>query len=283
MNVEEKLYKLTEIGIALSRERNIHTILGTILSEARLFTQAEAGSLYVKQENELIFAVSQNDHLSSYTGDFFRGKRIPIDNKSIAGYAAVTGKVINLEDAYAIPAQTPYKLNRSFDMENNYRTKSMLVIPMKESDENIVGVLALINAKDKDNNVIPFEEEYQFLISSLASQAAVCITNAKLNEQLKEAYLDTIFCLSRAAEFRDKETAFHIERISKYAVILAKELRFEEAYIERIRYASPMHDIGKIGISDSILLKPGKLTSEEYTEMKKTHFVWSRYSFSFEF
>ncbi|WP_372365108.1 HD-GYP domain-containing protein [Candidatus Uabimicrobium sp. HlEnr_7] len=272
MNVEEKLYKLTEIGIALSSERNLRVLLAKILTEARAFTNAEGGSLYIRKRDKLVFSVSQNDVLYSQQDTIrcqvFRGKMLEIDSNSIAGYAALTKETINIADAYHIPKDAPYNIDRSFDIQNKYRTKSMLVIPMGETNEELIGVLALINARDNDE-IIPFSKEYESLISSLASQAAVAIHNAQLNQQLQDAYLDTILRLSRAAEFRDKDTAFHLEKISTYSTIIARQLGFSQKYIDDIRYASPMHDIGKIGISDSILLKPGKLTSDEFEQMKQ--------------
>ena len=272
MNVEQKLYKLTEIGIALSSERNLRVLLSKILTEARAFTNAEGGSLYIRKRDQLAFTVSQNDVLYSQQDTIrcqvFRGKMLEIDANSIAGYAALTKKTINLADAYNIPKDAPYKIDRSFDIQNQYRTKSMLVIPMGETNDELIGVLALINARSGDK-VIPFAKEYELLISALASQAAVAIHNAQLNQQLQDAYLDTILRLSRAAEFRDKDTAFHLEKISTYSTIIAEQLGFSQKYLDDIRYASPMHDIGKIGISDSILLKPGKLTKDEFEQMKK--------------
>ena len=273
MNVEEKLYKLTQIGIALSRERNLRVLLSKILSEARAFTNAEGGSLYIHQDNKLTFAVSQNDVLYSERDTIrcqvFRGKTLDIDSNSIAGHAAFTGETINIANAYNIPKDAPYTIDRSFDIENQYCTKSMLVIPMGEKNDKLIGVLALINALNSSGKVIPFAREYEMLIAALASQAAVAIHNAQLNQHLQEAYLDTIMRLSRAAEFRDKDTAFHLEKISTYSAIIADQLGFPQKYVDDIRYASPMHDIGKIGISDSILLKPGKLTSEEFEQMKQ--------------
>ncbi len=266
MKYEELLYKLNKIGIALSKERNYEVLLEKILTEARSFTRAEGGSLYIREGQELLFLVSQNDKLPENKG--LRGLRIPLSSNSIAGYVGMTGELINIEDVYKLPEGTPYKINLSFDQENNYRTHSMLLVPLQESGDQPIGVLALINAKNIAGEATSFDPRYEPLVHSLASQAAVALRNAQLHGELKDAYLDTIFRLSRAAECRDMDTANHLERISLYSTILAEEMGMSPKFVENIRYASPMHDVGKLGVPDSILLKPGKLTDEEFNEMK---------------
>ena len=267
MNFEEQLYKLNEIGIALCQERNIEVLLEKILSEACAFTGAEGGSLYIREKNELCFKVSQNEKLPQNLQ--LRGLRIPLSNSSVAGYVAMTGEILNIEDVYELPQSAPYRVDLSFDKKNNYRTRSMLLVPMQKSGHEPLGVLALINAVSPEGDLISFDYRYESLVHSLASQAAVAVSNAQLHQELKDAYLDTIFRLSRAAECRDADTAFHLERISAYSSILAKTLGFPAKFIEDICYASPMHDVGKIGVPDNILLKPGKLTDAEYEAMKQ--------------
>jgi putative two-component system response regulator len=236
----------------------------------------------VKESDKLRFAVSQNDLIESrnktelkkqkksaeVVPSSFTGFYVSLDKTSLSGYVGVTGKILNIKDAYKIPSNKAYKLNRSFDEKNKYRTKSMLIVPMKDPMGNVVGVLQLINAL-KSGKVVPFDKRFERLLQSLASQAAVAIRNATLTQELKEAYLDTIFRLSIAAEYKDEDTATHIHRISRYSAILAEALGLSTHDVESIRYASPMHDIGKLGVPDSILLKPGRLTPEEFKEMQK--------------
>ncbi len=278
--LQEQLLSLNRIGIALSQEQDLNQLLSLILTEARQFAGAEAGSLYVREGNELRFAQSQNEVLDkrkkaaaakSFTEkapSTFTGFYLSLDKSSIAGYVGVTGKVLNIPDVYTIPKTREYHFNRSFDEKNNFRTKSMLVVPMRDASVNVVGVLQLINAR-KGKTIVPFNKHYETLMLSLASQAAVSIKNTMLAQELKEAYLDTIFRLSVAAEYKDEDTSAHIHRMSNYSAILAEELGLSEAEVETIRFASPMHDIGKLGVPDSILLKPGKLTPEEFKEMQK--------------
>jgi len=139
---------------------------------------------------------------------------------------------------------------------------------MLNRDRKIIGVLQLINSTSGDS-VVPFTEAHQKITSSFSSQAAVSIQNAELTDDLKNAHLDTIFKLSAAAEFRDKETANHIKRVSHYAKLIAQKLGYSKEEAELLFWAVPMHDIGKLGIPDSILQKPGILTPEERKVMEQ--------------
>jgi HD-GYP domain-containing protein (c-di-GMP phosphodiesterase class II) len=279
--LHEQLMALNRIGIALSRERDLNHLLSLILTESRLFTNAEAGSLYVKEGGQLRFAVSQNDLLDARRkletrkkgappepgAGAFKGFYVSLDKSSLAGYVGVTGKVVNLTDAYKIPSSREYRFNRSFDEKNDYRTRSMLMVPLKDVSGSVVGVLQLINAR-KGKKIVPFHRSFENLLLSLASQAAIAIKNTLLTQELKDAYLDTIFRLAVAAEYKDEDTSAHIHRMSLYSAIIAEGLGLSPEEVESIRYASPMHDIGKLGIPDAILLKPGKLTADEFKVME---------------
>jgi len=287
-DLHDQLLALNRIGIALSRERDINDLLNLILTESRKFTGAEAGSLYVREGSQLRFAVSQNEILerrqkalqkkeaavlpealpAGKGSGAFSGFYVSLNKSSLSGYVGVTGRVLNISDAYRIPAAREYHFNKSFDEKNNYRTKSMLIVPMKDSADNVVGVLQLINAR-KNKTVVPFAKNFENLVLSLASQAAIALRNATLTQELREAYLDTIFRLSIAAEYKDTDTAAHIHRMSRYSAILAEGLGLSAAEVETMRYASPMHDIGKLGVPDAILMKPGKLTPQEFKEIQK--------------
>jgi HD-GYP domain-containing protein (c-di-GMP phosphodiesterase class II) len=280
-NLQDQLMALNKIGIALTRENNLNQLLTLILTESRQFTGAEAGSLYVREGEQLRFAVSQNEVMEErkkaelkklkkpmeVVPATFTGFYISLDKSSLAGYVGVTGKTLNIPDAYKIPSGKEYKFNRSFDEKNNYRTKSMLIVPMKDANGQVVGVIQLINARKK-KTIVTFDKHFENLVLSLASQAAIAIRNALLTQELKEAYLDTIFRLSVAAEYKDDDTAAHIHRMSRYSSILAEGLGLSTIEVESIQYASPMHDIGKLGVPDSILMKPGKLTPQEFKEMQ---------------
>ena len=264
----DEVLKLTRIGIALTSMQNLDELLEMIVAEARGFTGADAGSLYLREGDNLRFAVSQNETLLHRLGPekeraLFSSFTVPISTDSIAGYAAATKKNVNIADVYQLGDQTLYSFNPDFDRRNDYHTQSILTVPMLDRHEVVHGVLQLINAR-RNGQVVPFERDQEDLVRSLASQAAVAVNNARLTAELKKVHLDTIYRLSIAAEFKDKDTASHIMRMSHYSAALARALGWDAERVELLLYSSPMHDVGKIGIPDAVLLKPGKLTPEEF-------------------
>jgi HD-GYP domain-containing protein (c-di-GMP phosphodiesterase class II) len=268
----ELLHHLNRIGIALSCEKDLDRLLDLILREARIFARADAGSLFLKQGGGLIFIAAQNETLDSRGGEQksdYYGSSVKLNNESIAGHVAVTGKVLNIPDAYHLPSEVPYRFLKKFDEENHYRTCSVLAVPMNIPNGEVIGVLQLINAMNEQKETVPFPEMFEELMLSLASQAAVAIRNAMLLEEIKQAHLDTIFRLSKAAEYRDEDTEAHLRRVTGYTIVVAKKLGLQTKEIDFLRYAAPMHDIGKLGVPDAVLLKPGKLTPEEFELMKK--------------
>jgi len=273
-NLKEEITQLINIGIALTSNRSLDELLEQILAEARHFTHCDAGSLYLVEGGFLRFAVAQNDTLNARgTGvqpaeTAFEGRRMPITNESMAGYVANTGKILNIEDAYNIDPTRGFAINKDFDLVNQYRTKSMMLVPMKNREGKTIGVLQLINAMNDSDDVIEFGKHSESLVQALASQAAVAVENVQLTEKLKQAYFQVIIALCAAAEYKDQDTSVHLQRMSEYSAIMARKMGLPQKQAERIYYASPMHDVGKIGIADSILLKPGPLTQKERTEME---------------
>jgi len=259
---------LIDIGLSLSETRDLQELLDLILKESRRFTGCDAGSLYLREGEKLNFAASQNDTLGSnfnaLTKEGEQEKKIQVDlnTETIAGYVASTGKVLNLADVYQLNKEVPFKFSSNFDEKSGYRTKSMLTVPMMDRSRNVIGVLQLINCLE-GNTTVPFDQKLERLVQSLASQAAIAVNNSLLTKKLLEAHYDTIFRLGVAAEYRDKDTANHLKRMSNYSKIIAKQMNFDDHNQDLILHAAPMHDVGKLGIPDAILLKPGPLTPEE--------------------
>lgn len=273
MDEKQKLDELINIGIALANEKRLDHLLDKIVKEARNFTNADAGTLYLREGDHIRFVVSQNETLKKRLGakkekEHYISFKMPISRDNIAGYTAASKEILNIEDVYELGDDVPFGFNKSFDLKSSYRSKSMLVVPMLDADKDIVGVIQLINSIDENGNIVAFKTEYEKLTFSLASQAAVAVKKAQLQEELKAASIEMIERLSVAAEFRDEDTAHHIKRMSNYSMIIAKHIGMTEEEIEMMLFTAPMHDIGKLGVPDSILLKPGKLTDEEWVEMK---------------
>lgn len=290
IDLQDQISKLNAIGIALSSEHDLNKLLELIVQEARNFTNADGGSLYIKEKNKLNFTVAQTASLEKRGGQRqpFKSFYLPLTKESIAGYVAVTGEILNIIDVYHIPPTVEYKCNKEFDIKTGYRSKSMLVVPMRDHTDEIIGVLQLINSLDGRNEVIPFKSEYESLILSLASQAAVAIRNAKLIEEIKNLFRSLVRYSARAIDARSPHTAGHSGRVAKYSVRIAQaineetdgrlgRINFTAQEIEELRMAAWLHDMGKIGVKESILEKITKLT-EDQIEVISERFDSIKYS-----
>lgn len=268
------LEEVLSIGIALSKITELEELLDLILQKARKLTKADAGSIYLVEEDSLVFVCSQNDTLRKRLGEkktkeLFQNFTLPLNKKSIAGYVALTKKPLILEDVYQEAKKYDLSLFVSWDRANNYLSQSMLTLPLIYFQEKVVGVLQLINAREQEK-VVPFARKSLPALEYFASQAAVAIENAKLYKEVKEAHLDSLFRLGVAAEYRDKETSAHIKRVGEMAKVIAREVGFfSKEEQEMVFWAVAMHDVGKLGVPDAILLKPGPLTEEERKIMEK--------------
>ncbi len=277
-----ELRKLSEVGIALSAERDHSVLLTTILSKARELSRSDAGSLYLLDEADgqkvLRWILAQNDSIDVMS---FEEKVLPITRRSLAGYVALTGETLVIDDAYHLPADAEYTINRSFDEENRYLTKSMLVFPMTNHVGELIGVLQLINRKKPGapkrlsaeavpDEVISFDRETIELMRSLAGQAAVSVENNLLYESIERLFEGFVTAAVTAIEQRDPTTSGHSFRVADLTVELAKtvdridfgqfrEVRFSSDQVREIRYASLLHDFGKVGVREQVLVKEKKL------------------------
>lgn len=274
-NLESQIARLNKIGIALSGEHDLNRLLNMIVREARHFTNSDGGSLYIREGDKLNFIVAQTESLESLNGKrpSFKSSYLPLTKESIAGYVAITGEILNIHDAYLIPPTVEYRLNKDFDNLFGYRTKSMLVVPMRDHEDEIIGVLQLINSVDAKDQVLPFKPEYETLIASLASQAAVAIQNARLIEEIRKLFRSLVRYSAKAIDARSPHTAGHSGRVAKYSVRLMEAInseengrfgnvRFSDQEIEEMLMAGWLHDIGKIGVREAVLDKENKLNSD---------------------
>ncbi len=266
----EVLRGLLNVGAALYGSRDHHEMLETILSQARNLTGAEAGSLFLVRENRLKFVAVQNDKVdTSDISRYLLDRDMPISVESLAGFVALTGRIMNIPDSYNQPEGTPFRINRDFDARTGYSTKSILAIPLNCPDGRCVGVLQLINRLDDVGRPAAFPDPAETGVLLLVSSASITVHNVALQEELRQAHLNTIFRLSMVAEYRDDDTSRHIRRVSRTSEYIAQALGMDSDQVELIKYASPMHDVGKVAIPDAILLKPGHLTSEQREAMQR--------------
>jgi len=285
-----QLEELNAIGIRLSAERDVDALFALILSLARAITHSDAGSIYLVEEPDgmsrrLRFQLSQNDSVSvaaNYSGGAHTAAaHVPVDEESIAGHVALTGETIHLADAYAPPSDAPYHINTAFDRHAGYRTKSMLVVPMRTPTGDIIGVLQLINCKrdrarrfaspeEIEREALSYPARFISLAASLASQAAVALENNRLYESVRVLFEGFVNASVTAIESRDPTTSGHSFRVADLTVGLAeaaaravagpfRDLHFSPDEIREIRYASLLHDFGKVGVREDVLVKAKKL------------------------
>ena len=273
--------KLLDIGAALSSAQDLGELLNLILSKSREITYSDAGSVYLvdnsQETSKLLFKVAQNGSKPRLS---FKEFSLPLTDKSLAGYVAITGQSLNLSDAYDLPSGVPYQLDTSFDRDINYRTCSVMVLPMQNRQGETIGVLQLINRKTKADTVLTadnaWESTQQYsdweerIVRSLASQAAISIERNQLQESIEHLFEGFVKASVQVIEARDPCTYGHSERVAALTVRLSEEVNtvssgrlrsvyFNNRQIQEIRYAALLHDFGKIGVSEAVLTKQKKL------------------------
>src|SRR5579859_6910829 len=310
--VTQEIHELNQIGVALSAEHDTRKLMETILTKSREFTRSDAGSIYLVErtplqrdqqrirlnnqppkpqgdlfQEQIRFSLAQNDTVSVP----FRETTMEISKRSIAGYVALTGEIVNIEDAYHLPPDRPYVPNRKFDTDSGYRTKSILAVPMRNQKDKIVGVLQLINAKRDFNaklaslsavvqQVVPYTARQQEIVLSLASQAAVALENSQLYESIQRLFEGFVKASVTAIESRDPTTSGHSFRVANLTVALAEivdrssegsyaDIHFSHDQMREIRYASLLHDFGKVGVREEVLVKAKKLYPSQLELIKQ--------------
>jgi HD-GYP domain-containing protein (c-di-GMP phosphodiesterase class II) len=278
----EKLDAMVRLGVELGQSKDLDILMEHILTEARLFLNADAGSIYLRDDKTLIFSYAQNDTLQQKLPPHeklaYTNFTIPIDENSIAGFVAKTNQNLNIPDVAKLPATVPYNFNRSFDERVGYTTRSILTVPLNTMYGDTVGVLQVINARDENDQTIPFLPDEERLLIHFANTAAVALERAQLTRDL---ILRTI----KMAEMRDpKETGSHVNRVASYAIEIYERWARKRGTAEKditakrdvLRMAAMLHDVGKVSISDVILKKPGQFTEDEYSIMKHHTILGSR-------
>ncbi len=281
--------KLTRIGMSLGNEKDFTKLLRDILYSAREICIADGGSLYLVEKDEngvpknLRFKVSA---LDLKTSEFL----MPINKQSISGFVAFTGQLLNIPDAYNLPPNMEYRFNSEYDKIKNYYSKSMLVVPMKNHMGEVIGVIQLINKKRnfnqkltpeqmKGSDVTSFDKYSEDLVMSVAGQAAVAIQNNNLIQDIEKLFEGFVTASVSAIESRDPTTSGHSFRVAEFTVGLAKlvdslddgmfkDVKFTYDQMREIRYASLLHDFGKVGVREKVLVKSKKLESYQLDIIK---------------
>ena len=274
----DEVQRIIRIDSELNKIRDYDILLERVLLEARRVVHADAGSIYVKEGDVISIKYAHNDtkqkSLPPGEKQAYPHFSIPIDDKTISGYVAMTGELVNIPDVYNLPSGLPYSYNASYDAKVNYKTTSMLTLPLKTQNNVVLGVIQIINAIGPDGEVEPFTRKDETLVTHFAANATVALQRAYMTRAM-------IIRMIRMAELRDpKETGPHVNRVAGYAIELyerwAYKHKLEQAQIEKekdlFKLAAMLHDVGKVAISDIILKKPAKFTPEEYVVMQ-THTI----------
>lgn len=304
-NQLDQIRRLNQIGKALSAERNLDKLLEMIVDEARGFTNADGGTLYIMSddERELQFAIVQNTSLNIRMGGT-GGKIIwpPVklrnsdgspNHANVSAYSAITGKVVNISDVYNAEGFS-FEGTRKFDADTGYRSMSMLVVPMRNHENDIIGVLQLLNAhREATDEVISFSAENQKMTESLASQAAVALSNNRLIHDLEHLLESFIKTIATAIDEKSPYTGGHVRRVSDLTMSIAKkineaqegayaDIRFDEDKLKELHISAWLHDVGKITTPEFIIDKAKKLETiydrmetlkERFEILKRDHYI----------
>ena len=268
---------IPEVGVGPAGTQELREVLDKALFEARKLARAEGGALFVLEKDRLRLAATQSDRLGSQAAlRELMGRTVPLSTESLVGFAAMTGRAMNVEDAYALPPDTPFRIRREFDLATGRKTRSILAIPIICPRDECIGVMELFDRADEGGRPVPFPEVEDLGILPLVSMAAVMLHNCLLQDRLREAHMDTIIRLSMAAEYRDDDTGTHVCRIGYTSSLIARAIGLDAHQVNLIFSGSPMHDVGKIGIPDRVLLKPGPLTAAERKLVQEHTWIGAR-------
>jgi HD-GYP domain-containing protein (c-di-GMP phosphodiesterase class II) len=283
-----EIQRLIDIGISLSSEHNLDALLEKIVAAAIEITNADGCTIYILKEDALHFTVSQNTSqelkVGGLSGTTSKAPPVPLTPTFVSAYAAITKKTVNIPDVYS-SEEFDFRGPKQYDERTGYRTYSMLVTPLLDHQNEVIGVLQLLNAISRDTGeVITFPKRYEPLAIALASQAAVAISNVTLIHETEKLFESVLEVMVTATDARSKYTHGHIRRVADIALELAKAINetkdgpfakehFDDNALNELRIAAWMHDIGKIVSPPHIMDKAVKLE----TIVDRSSLIRSRY------
>ena len=276
---EKILQRIIESERTLNEIKDLDVLLERVLSEACDIVNADAGSIYIIEDNNLKirYALNKTQQNKLAPGQKlpFKSFSFPINEKSMCGFCVLSKEMINESDVYSIENNKPYSFNKNSDALTGYRSKSIISIPLLTINETVLGVLQIINRQDAEGNIIPFDDEVVLYLKHFAASATQALERTYLTREMVIRMVDM-------AGFRDpKETGAHVNRVASYAVEIYDRwafihnipLEISNSFRDALRIAAMLHDVGKVGISDFVLKKPGKFTDEEFSIVKAHTFI----------
>jgi HD-GYP domain-containing protein (c-di-GMP phosphodiesterase class II) len=285
-----ELGELIDIARAMTTVRDVDKLLGVILEKSRFVTGADAGSIYIVEgqsgQTVLRFKLTQNESVAFDSREF----TVPVSERSIAGCAALRKTALNIPDVYDLPPGSTFGFDPSFDRRTGYVTRSMLVAPLVSQQDEVIGVIQLINKKrdpgrklgtkaEVDAQVVPFDERSEELLNLVAAQAGISLENAILYQEIRSLFEGFVKASVEAIESRDPTTSGHSRRVAELTVGLARTVDrettgpyadavFSAEDLRELEYASLLHDFGKIGVRERVLVKGKKLYDEQLTLLR---------------
>lgn len=279
---------ILNIGIALSAEKDQNRLLEMIVSEARRITRADAGTLYLVDGDQLVFRIMQNASMGTFKGG--DGEEIPIppvhmNMENISAFVAITHHSVNIPDVYNA-IEFDFSGPKKFDEATGYHTLSMLVIPLENHEGTVIGVLQLINATDEEGSLVPFGHHFEKVVSSLASQAAIFLTNIQLLRDIEHLFNSFVDVMATAIDSRTPYNANHSRRVALLAGQLANAINlepdsrwghetFDQDRIAQLVMAGWLHDIGKIATPLEVMDKSSRIERPMELIMQRFDYIYS--------
>lgn len=275
--------KILEIGIQLAAEHDYDKLLSAIIDCAMELTDCDGGTLYLYEDDQLKFSIMKNQSMGINRNRMGGAQYppVPMDEKSVCAYAAIHRQLLNIDDAYDCD-EFDFSGPREYDKLTGYRTKSILVFPLVNHQDKLVGVVQLINALDEQGQVIPFEEECEKVVKSLGSQAAVAVSNMRFVQEIEQLIVSISQVFTDAIDARIPYNYYHSRNVHMYVRIMIDHINrlhilgrtdhfFGAAEREELLMAALMHDIGKLVIPNEIINKETRLSHR--LEPVKEHFA----------
>lgn len=269
---QEQVDKIVEMGIQLTSERSFDELLAKIIDCAMELTDSDGGTLYLYEEQQLKFCIMKNKSMGINREGIDEEQHYPpvsMDEKNVCAYAAIHRRLMNIEDAYHCE-DFDFSGPREYDKLNGYRTRSILVFPLVNHEGNLMGVVQLINAKDEQGQVIPFKKEYERVLQSLGSQAAVAVSNMRFMEEIKELMMSITQVFTDTIDTRTPYNYYHSRNVYIYVQMLIDYINkrhrqgrlsryFSSVKKEELLMAALLHDIGKLVIPNEVINKNTRL------------------------
>lgn len=273
MSINIDIERILNIGIMLSSERNTEKLLDIILTEIRRVTRADAGTIYLLHNDKLYFKIVQNETMNTFVVDGKEWEPVPLVPENVCAYAALQKKVVNIKDVYN-SHEFDFTGPKRYDSVTGYRTQSMLVVPLVDIEDELIGVVQLINAKDESGNIVPFSEEYLPVVRSLASQSAITLSNVQFMKEINDLFYSFVKVMTSAIDARSPYNTHHtcnlVELLRKFIPFVNEMYRegktdqcFDASREEQVCMAAWLHDVGKVVTPTEIINKPGRLTDDE--------------------